>query len=727
MNDAAMGIRTTNSVSWFVLISCLGLLWCGGALALTPETVRLQLKWQHQFQFAGYYAALEKGYYRNAGLDVVILPSETGDDPTQEVLLGKADFGVGSTGLLLRRAKGDPVVVLAAIFQHSPLALMALETRGIQSLHDLVGRRLMIETDSAELLAYLRREGISENSFTRLAHDFSTRDLAQHKIDAMSVYTTDEPFELKESGQPFILYSPRSGGIDFYGDNLFTTEQQLDQHPERVRAFRSASLEGWKYAMEHTDEIAQLIYERYSTRHSLSHLRYEAAQMKSLLNTDVVEPGHMYAGRWQHIADVYAELGMLEPDFKLAGFMYNPTPGSAEPTWLLASLAGLIALMLVVGSIALYILKINRRLNISERRWTHLFDTTPLAVMVLDPANRLLAWNNAATRIFGWSQAEALGRDVVRLTVPPDEQAKVSRLLSDPSQNIRSRSVNTNCTKSGAVITCEWHNTAFRDRDGRAIWSISVALDVSDRVLSEQRLTLAKEMAEQLLADQRNFFSMISHELRSPLGVIDAAAQVLQVRCEEECGSSEVIRRVRRGVRRLSGFVDNCLAEDRLVRIGAQGIERRDEVIDLALMLQSAVNQTMVVAPRHHIVLECADDIGTLLADPELVAIMLTNLLGNACKYSSDTSTVWLRAMRRVDRALELVVQDQGHGIATQDINDVCRRYFRGSNSSQSSGVGLGLFLVKRIVDLHGGTLEISSRLGIGTRVQVSLPATVMP
>ena len=91
--------------------------------------VRLQLKWRHQFQFAGFYTALEKGYYREAGFDVTIIPATPGTDPVDTVLKGGADFGVASSELVLRYAKGDPVVVLASIFQHSPLALFVRARR----------------------------------------------------------------------------------------------------------------------------------------------------------------------------------------------------------------------------------------------------------------------------------------------------------------------------------------------------------------------------------------------------------------------------------------------------------------------------------------------------------------------------------------------------------------------------------------------------------------------
>jgi ABC-type nitrate/sulfonate/bicarbonate transport system substrate-binding protein len=117
-------------------------------LHLTP--VRLQLKWKHQFQFAGYYAAKAKGYYRDAGLDVSFLEAPDTIEPAQQVLQGKAEFGVSNSDLVLLRGRGNPVVALAAIYQHSPLILLALEKSGINNVHQLAGKRVMLEAHSQE-------------------------------------------------------------------------------------------------------------------------------------------------------------------------------------------------------------------------------------------------------------------------------------------------------------------------------------------------------------------------------------------------------------------------------------------------------------------------------------------------------------------------------------------------------------------------------------------------
>src|SRR5215213_8669987 len=115
---------------------------CLPALAL--EKITLQLKHTHQFQFAGYYAALEKGYYRAAGLDVRIIESNDGAEPERRVIDGRADYGVGSSSLLLARLAGKPLVVLGVVLQHSPYVLLVRQRSGSPDITDLKGKRVMI-------------------------------------------------------------------------------------------------------------------------------------------------------------------------------------------------------------------------------------------------------------------------------------------------------------------------------------------------------------------------------------------------------------------------------------------------------------------------------------------------------------------------------------------------------------------------------------------------------
>ena len=340
------------------LLAAIGLL----LLALPAaalEKVTLQLNWKHQFQFAGYYAAIEKGYYREAGFEVRLVEAGEVHDPIEAVLKGQAEFGVGASELALRRGRGEPVVALATILQHSPLVLLAGTNKRIESIHDLAGKRIMLMPHETELYAYLKREGIA--SYQPLRHTFDTRDLVDGKTDALSGYVTDEPFVLQQDKFSYAVFSPRSSGIDFYGDTLFTTEKQVRAHPERVAAFREASLRGWRFAMQNPGEIADLILTRYGNRHSRAHLLFEAAEMGRLMQVDLVEIGHMLPGRWQHIAETYAELGMLPGDFSIEGLIWNPKP-RVLPAWVVPGYLAGALFLLVAGVTAWRFMRLNRRL-----------------------------------------------------------------------------------------------------------------------------------------------------------------------------------------------------------------------------------------------------------------------------------------------------------------------------------------------------------------------------
>ncbi|MCC5023144.1 MAG: hypothetical protein J6386_10300 [Candidatus Synoicihabitans palmerolidicus] len=98
----------------------------------------------------------------------------------------------------------------------------------------------------------------------------------------------------------------------------------MEMNPERVARFREASLRGWRYALEHTEEMVELIYSHYSDRQSREHLRYEAAEMRKLILPDVVELGYLNPGRWRHIADMFTRLGMLRESLPVDDLIYAP-------------------------------------------------------------------------------------------------------------------------------------------------------------------------------------------------------------------------------------------------------------------------------------------------------------------------------------------------------------------------------------------------------------------
>jgi class 3 adenylate cyclase/ABC-type nitrate/sulfonate/bicarbonate transport system substrate-binding protein len=311
---------------------CAVLLASHPAVALDP--VSLQLKWKHQFQFAGYYAALEQGFYRNAGLDVSIREGGPDIDVAETVASGKADFGVCSSNVLREWAKGRRLVVLAAIFQHSPAIILVSRRADISSVSELRGRNLMDTPGSDEIAAMLKHEGVDYEALPRVSHDGNPRDLLAGRADAMVAYSTNEPFVLEQLGAAYRTFSPSAYGVDFYGDNLCASEAEVKAHPERVAAFRAASLKGWAYALAHKEATVDLILKTYSAKKSREALLFEAARTDLLVARGPGHIGVQDAVHWRRIAATYHKLGLLSDDTLPAGLMWD-RKDEIEGHWLI--------------------------------------------------------------------------------------------------------------------------------------------------------------------------------------------------------------------------------------------------------------------------------------------------------------------------------------------------------------------------------------------------------
>ena len=324
--------------------------------ATAKEDISLQLKWKHAFQFAGYYMALEKGYYDEAGLNVTIMEGGPEHSPLKHVLSGEGHYAISDSGILVSHAKGHPVKVLAAVFQHSPLALAVRKDSGIRSFKDLRGKRVMMQRDEmdASIVAALHKAGVSDSDFIRQETTFNLDDLINGNTDAFSVYTSDQPHQLKERGVAYRLLEPIQFDIDFYGDLLFTSEKEVARYPVRANAFMQASLRGWHYALEHVDETISLIRNKYNTQNlSLRQLHFEASETGDMILKDEIELGYISDFRWGQIARAYTELGLLPEGFKLGNFVYRPAPSFLETVknyqWQLI-ISGMLFLLLVFAS-----------------------------------------------------------------------------------------------------------------------------------------------------------------------------------------------------------------------------------------------------------------------------------------------------------------------------------------------------------------------------------------
>lgn len=283
--------------------------------------------WVDQFEFAGFYMAKEKGFYEKIGLDVEIKKYNLSTNVLNEVLEKKADFGVNSSSLIIKKSLGKDIVILGSIFQSSPLIILALKDSRIKNIHDIKNKKLMMTSEqyeAAPLQSMLISENISLKSINLIDHSFNIDDLINKKTDFMMAYTTNEPYLLKEKGYESQIFHPKDYGFNFYEEILFTSKEFANNNPKLVKDFYDASISGWYYAFENIDETAQLIYEKYNPQNkSLASLIDEAKEMKKLVYDKENRIGTITKERINLIINTYKVLGLMKNSIDIDDLIYT--------------------------------------------------------------------------------------------------------------------------------------------------------------------------------------------------------------------------------------------------------------------------------------------------------------------------------------------------------------------------------------------------------------------
>ena len=291
------------------------------------QKTSIQLMWVDQFEFAGFYMAKEKGFYEKIGLDVEIKKYNLSTNVLNEVLEKKADFGVNSSSLIIKKSLGKDIVILGSIFQSSPLIILALKDSRIKNIHDIKNKKLMMTSEqyeAAPLQSMLISENISLKSINLIDHSFNVDDLINKKTDFMMAYTTNEPYLLKEKGYESQIFHPKDYGFNFYEEILFTSKEFANNNPKLVKDFYDASISGWYYAFENIDETAQLIYEKYNPQNkSLASLIDEAKEMKKLVYDKENKIGTITKERINLIINTYKVLGLMKNSIDIDDLIYT--------------------------------------------------------------------------------------------------------------------------------------------------------------------------------------------------------------------------------------------------------------------------------------------------------------------------------------------------------------------------------------------------------------------
>jgi NitT/TauT family transport system substrate-binding protein len=284
-----------------------------------PDEVTVQLAWVHQYQFAGYYAAEEQGYYTEEGLKVTLLSRPEVDvDVTANVVDGLADFGVTfGAGVVVDRSLGRPVTAIAAIYRRHPLVFMTLAESGITRPQDFPGHTIRTLTPGGSAIAFeamMTRLGMDPDSVEQIDVGYDLAPFFARELDIWLGYLIGEVLTAREQGQEVNLILPDEYGIHLYGDTLFASDQLIRENPDLVLRFLRATLRGWQWAIQNPQEAGALALKYDSTLDAAQ----QAAMMEAsvpLVYTGEDDIGWMRAEVWEGMYDILSEQGLLGKPF----------------------------------------------------------------------------------------------------------------------------------------------------------------------------------------------------------------------------------------------------------------------------------------------------------------------------------------------------------------------------------------------------------------------------
>jgi len=289
------------------------------------DNVALRLKWLHQSQFAGYYAAEQEGFYKKEGINIKLVPGGAETPSIQIVAGGSEQFGVsGMAQLIEARAKGIPVVALATTYRKNPLIWFGID-ESIKTPQDLVGKKVGLTVGSnSDLLfrAMLKKNDVRIEDINIVPVKYNLALLLEGKVDMYEGYLTDQPISAELSGYKTRILNPSDYGIYFYGDTLFTTEKVIQENPDLVRRFTRATLKGWEFAYDNPEKAVDYVLMYSDQLNREQEMRGMEASLE-LIRPDDKSVGTIELDVVQQMQDLLVDYGIIKSAIDLDKLIYK--------------------------------------------------------------------------------------------------------------------------------------------------------------------------------------------------------------------------------------------------------------------------------------------------------------------------------------------------------------------------------------------------------------------
>jgi PAS domain S-box-containing protein len=368
------------------------------------------------------------------------------------------------------------------------------------------------------------------------------------------------------------------------------------------------------------------------------------------------------------------------------------------------------------AAIAVQNARLYQQVNVERERFKAIIEHSGDGVMIINPYRIIQTWNRSLANLTGISAEEAIGRpcyDILNLkTKQGISVCHTACPLLHPPDDGRLYAEGIHHRADGLAITLADNYSPQLDQEGKLTQIIANVRDMT-------RLREAEDLKQTLL-------SVISHELKTPVSIIKGYAGTLarEDAAWDKQTLADGLAVIEEEADRLDKLITNLLEASRLQ---AGGLKLRLSYVDLVDMAKNVVENLRATTAKHHFSLDFPEDYPPLQGDFERLREVLTNLIGNAIKYSPEGGHITVGGQVGKNNLVRLYVSDEGIGIPPAEQEQIFERFHRVDNglTRQAPGTGLGLFLVKAVVEAHGGRVWVESRPGQGSSFWVELPVGI--